>query len=239
VIRVSSINFLRLNIEIEASKMMTPLFEFELVLRIALAGFCGATIGFERMNRLKEAGIKTHTVVALGSALIMVVSKYGFMDIYEAFGTLNDPGRIAAQIVTGIGFLGAGMILIKKQTVSGLTTAAIIWTTSGIGMTIGAGLYVIGISSTLLLLLFQLFFHSKLMHKIERSGETILLEMEGDALDTVMAIFNQYKIIILSFRLVNLDKVMTEVEIVIIRSTEVPKIIKALALLPTVKHVEY
>ncbi|TXT16781.1 MAG: hypothetical protein FD133_1680 [Erysipelotrichaceae bacterium] len=130
--------------------MMTSMFEFELIFRIALASFCGALIGFERMNRLKEAGIKTHTVVALGSALIMVVSKYGFMDIYDSFGTLNDPSRIAAQIVTGVGFLGAGMILIKKQTVSGLTTAAIIWTTSGIGMTIGSGLYMIGVSSTIL-----------------------------------------------------------------------------------------
>lgn len=218
--------------------MMTPLFEFELILRIALAGFCGAIIGFERMNRLKEAGIKTHTVVSLGSALIMVVSKYGFIDIYNTFGTLNDPGRIAAQIVTGIGFLGAGMILIKKQTVSGLTTAAIIWTTSGIGMTLGAGLYLIGISSTILLLCFQLLFHSKLMRRIERNGETVIVETIGNNLDEILVLFHKHDIIIISFKVSNYENNMTEIEFQIIRSPHVPHLVSDLSLIQTVKHVE-
>jgi putative Mg2+ transporter-C (MgtC) family protein len=225
--------------EIEANHMMTSLFEFELVFRIALAGFCGAMIGFERMNRLKEAGIKTHTVVALGSALIMVVSKYGFMDIYDNFGTLNDPSRIAAQIVTGVGFLGAGMILIKKQTVSGLTTAAIIWTTSGIGMTIGSGLYLIGISSTILLLCFQLFFHSKIMRRIERSGETILIETSEKSIEEVLSVFHDHNININSFKVTKFDSNNAEIEIVIIRTQHVPQLINDLSKIPTVKHVEY
>lgn len=219
--------------------MMTPIFELELIFRIALAGFCGAIIGFERMNRLKEAGIKTHTMVALGSALIMVVSKYGFMDIFSAFGVLNDPSRIAAQIVTGVGFLGAGMILIKKQTVSGLTTAAIIWTTSGIGMTIGSGLYWIGIASTLLLLCFQLLFHSKMMRKIERSGETVLIDLSGDSLDEVLAILKKYKSNITSFKVNKLSKESTEIEFVAIRSSDFAQLICELTLIPTVKQVEY
>ncbi len=219
--------------------MMTPTFEFELVFRIALAGFCGALIGFERMNRLKEAGIKTHTVVALGSALIMVVSKYGFMDIYNALGTLNDPGRIAAQIVTGIGFLGAGMILIKKQTVSGLTTAAIIWTTSGIGMTIGSGLYLIGVSSTIMLLCFQLIFHSKFMRRIERSGETILVETSADSIEEVLVVFRNHKININSFKVSKFEDNVAEIEIVIIRAQHVPQLINDLSRIPTVKQVEY
>lgn len=218
--------------------MMTPLFEFELVLRIALAGLCGAVIGFERMNRLKEAGIKTHTVVSLGSALIMVVSKYGFMDMYAAFGTLNDPSRIAAQIVTGVGFLGAGMILIKKQTVSGLTTAAIIWTTSGIGMTIGSGLYLIGISSTILLLCFQLFFHSKFMRKIERNGETILVEMSENKMDDVLVVFQKHNITITSFKVNHYERNITEIEFLIIRSQFVPQLISDLSQVRSVKHVE-
>lgn len=219
--------------------MMTPMFELELILRIALAGFCGAMIGFERMNRLKEAGIKTHTVVALGSALIMVVSKYGFMDIHDTFGVLNDPSRIAAQIVTGVGFLGAGMILIKKQTVSGLTTAAIIWTTSGIGMTIGSGLYLIGVSSTILLLLFQLFFHSKLMRKIERNGETVLVEMLDDSLDEVLAVIKKHKSNITSFKVNKVGKENTEIEFVVIRSADFAQLISELTLIPSVKQVEY
>lgn len=219
--------------------MMTLIFEFELVFRITLAGFCGAMIGFERMNRLKEAGIKTHTVVALGSALIMVVSKYGFMDIYNSFGTLNDPSRIAAQIVTGVGFLGAGMILIKKQTVSGLTTAAIIWTTSGIGMTIGSGLYLIGVSSTILLLCFQLLFHSKFMRRIERSGETILVEMIADSMEEVLAVFQKHKININSFKVSKVENNITEIEFVIIRAQHVPQLINDLSQISSVKHVEY
>ncbi|KAF0223639.1 MAG: putative Mg2+ transporter-C (MgtC) family [Erysipelotrichaceae bacterium] len=219
--------------------MMTSMFEFELIFRIALASFCGALIGFERMNRLKEAGIKTHTVVALGSALIMVVSKYGFMDIYDSFGTLNDPSRIAAQIVTGVGFLGAGMILIKKQTVSGLTTAAIIWTTSGIGMTIGSGLYMIGVSSTILLLCFQLFFHSKFMRRIERSGETILVETSQDSIEEVLAVFHNHKININSFKVSKFENNTAEIEIIIIRAQHVPQLINDLSKIPTVKHVEY
>ncbi len=219
--------------------MMTITFEIELIFRIALAGLCGALIGYERMNRLKEAGIKTHTVVALGSALIMVVSKYGFMDMYETFGTLNDPGRIAAQIVTGVGFLGAGMILIKKQTVSGLTTAAIIWTTSGIGMSIGSGLYLIGVASTILLLCFQLIFHSKFMRKIEKSGETVLIEMTNESTNEVMEVFRAYKIAINSFKVSKGVNGITEIEFVISRSQNMPLLIADLTKIPFVKTVEY
>jgi len=219
--------------------MMTPMFELELIFRIALAGLCGALIGYERMNRLKEAGIKTHTVVALGSALIMVVSKYGFMDIYNTLGTLNDPGRIAAQIVTGVGFLGAGMILIKKQTVSGLTTAAIIWTTSGIGMSIGSGLYLIGVASTILLLCFQLIFHSKFMRKIEKSGETILVEMTNESTNEVLAVFHAYKIAINSFKVTKGEHGITYIEFVISRSQNMPLLITDLTNIPSVKTVEY
>lgn len=219
--------------------MMTTTFEVELIFRIAMAGICGALIGYERMNRLKEAGIRTHTVVALGSALIMVVSKYGFMDTYEAFGTLNDPGRIAAQIVTGVGFLGAGMILVKKQTVSGLTTAAIIWTTSGIGMSIGSGLYLIGVASTLLLLIFQLLFHSKFMRKIEKTGETILIEMTTESTSEILDVFRIHKIAVTSFKVTKGDNHITEIELTISRSNDLPSAISDLTKIPSVKTIEH
>lgn len=96
--------------------------------RILLAGCCGALIGYERKNRQKEAGIRTHFIVAVGSSLLMILSKYGFFDM----AVQGDGSRIAAQVVSGVGFLGAGMIMIRRHNISGLTTAAGIWATSGV-----------------------------------------------------------------------------------------------------------
>ena len=105
---------------------ITVFTELEFFFRILIAGICGGLIGYERNNRLKEAGIRTHLIVALAAALIMVVSKYGFSDVTTLKGVALDPSRIAAQIVTGVGFLGAGMIFVRNQTISGLTTAALL-----------------------------------------------------------------------------------------------------------------
>ncbi len=124
-----------------------------LAFRIFVAGLCGFAIGYERKNRAKGAGIRTHFIVAASAALMMIISIYGF-------GGVGDPSRMAAQIVSGVGFLGAGMIFVQKQTVTGLTTAAGIWATSGVGMAIGAGMYFVGIFFTILLILAQLFMHS-------------------------------------------------------------------------------
>lgn len=144
------------------------LFELELmyIFRIMLAGICGIVVGLERKNRSKEAGIRTHFVVACGAAIIMVVSKYAFFDVPEIakqFGFTGeirlDPSRVASTIASGIGFLGAGMIFVHKNTVTGLTTAAGIWATSGIGMAIGAGMYTLGIGATLIILVAQLLLH--------------------------------------------------------------------------------
>lgn len=129
------------------------------LLRLVVSCLCGAMIGYERKNRLKEAGIRTHMLVALGSTLIMIISKYGFDDVLRIAGYSLDPARIAAQIVSGIGFLGAGMIFIKNQSINGLTTAAGIWATAGIGMAVGAGLYPAGIAATVLVFLVQVALH--------------------------------------------------------------------------------
>ena len=139
--------------------------EFEYFARVVIAGLCGIIIGYERKSRAKEAGIRTHCIVACAAALMMIVSKYGFADLAnDAFGTKGvDPARIAAQVVSGVGFLGAGMIFVQRQTIKGLTTAAGMWATAGIGMAIGAGMYLIGIMVALFLVLIQLLFH-KNMH---------------------------------------------------------------------------
>ncbi|PGU10909.1 methyltransferase [Bacillus cereus] len=127
--------------------------DFDFIIRIGVAGLLGAMIGIEREIRSKEAGLKTHFLVAVGSALIMVVSKYAFSDIVFENHTSLDPSRIAAQVVSGVGFLGAGTIIIQKQAVKGLTTAAGLWATAGIGLAIGAGMYVVGIGATILVLI--------------------------------------------------------------------------------------
>ncbi|KAA0760475.1 MgtC/SapB family protein [Bacillus sp. SH5-2] len=126
---------------------------FDFIIRIGVAGLLGAMIGIEREIRSKEAGLKTHFLVAVGSALIMVVSKYAFSDIMNEEHMALDPSRIAAQVVSGVGFLGAGTIIIQKQAVKGLTTAAGLWATAGIGLAIGAGMYVVGIGATILVLI--------------------------------------------------------------------------------------
>lgn len=121
---------------------------FELILRMVVASLIGIAIGAEREYRAKEAGIRTHFLVSLGSALFMIVSEYAFIGL----GINFDPARVAAQVVTGIGFLGAGTIIIQKQNIRGLTTAAGLWVTAGIGMATGAGMYLIGISAAVLAL---------------------------------------------------------------------------------------
>ena len=126
---------------------------WDFVLRLFVAGAMGVLIGLEREYRAKEAGYRTHFLVALGSALMMIVSQYGFMEVLKTDLIRLDPSRIAAQVVSGIGFIGAGTIILQKQIVRGLTTAAGIWATSGIGLAVGAGMYAVGISATLLVLL--------------------------------------------------------------------------------------
>ena len=114
----------------------------ELILRLALAAFLGGLIGAEREYRAKVAGVRTHLLVALGAALMMIVSRDGF-------GGVGDPSRVASQIVSGIGFLGAGAIIVQKHAVHGLTTAAGIWVSAGIGMAVAAGLYMVSLATTI------------------------------------------------------------------------------------------
>ena len=133
--------------------------------RLLLACILGAAIGFERSKRFKEAGIRTHIIVCCGAALVMIVSKYGFADLTlldgSAFpGTRGaDPARVAAQVVSGISFLGAGVIFKNGGTVKGLTTAAGLWVTAGIGLAVGCGMFVIAIFAAVLVSLLQIIMH--------------------------------------------------------------------------------
>lgn len=115
---------------------------------LGLAFGLSALIGIERELRHKDAGLRTHTLVGVGAALFMLVSKYGFSDVLEPGRIIVDPSRVAAQIVTGIGFLGAGLIFVRRESVRGLTTAASIWVTAAIAAAAGAGLAVLAALST-------------------------------------------------------------------------------------------
>ncbi|MEJ0037855.1 MAG: MgtC/SapB family protein [Gammaproteobacteria bacterium] len=116
----------------------------ELCLALALSSL----IGLEREFRMKSAGLRTHTLVGVAAALIMLVSKYGFGDVISRYEIVLDPSRVAAQIVSGIGFIGGGLIFVQRDIVRGLTTAAIIWLTAAVGMACGAGLPLLAIFVT-------------------------------------------------------------------------------------------
>ena len=141
----------------------------EFFARILVACFCGACIGFERSKRFKEAGLRTHIIVCCAAALTMVVSKYGFADMTGPDGTEfsgthgTDPARVAAQIVSGVSFLGAGIIFHNGTSIKGLTTAAGIWATASIGLAIGSGLYVIGVFSSAVVAILQVVMHKYTM----------------------------------------------------------------------------
>ena len=133
----------------------------EFLLRVLCASLCGAIIGIERSRRLKEAGVRTHLLVACTAAVMMVISKYGFADLVRDDGGFfpgtdgADPARIAAQVVSAVSFLGAGIIFRSGTSVRGLTTAAGVWATAGIGLAFGSGMYLIGACVTLFILITQ------------------------------------------------------------------------------------
>lgn len=137
--------------------------DWDLILRLVVAGLMGGLIGLERELRAKEAGIRTHFIVALGSALFMIISLFAFE------GRQHDAARVAAQVVSGIGFIGAGVIIFQKNAVRGVTTAAGLWVAAAIGLACGAGMYVVAGAATLMTALCleaMHFFHRHIAEKV-------------------------------------------------------------------------
>ncbi len=130
---------------------MIDSFTLQIFFQILLAGVLGIAIGAEREHRHKSAGLRTYTLVSIGSALFTILSIYGFST--DGGKIAYDPSRIASQIVVGIGFIGAGMVILRENKIEGLTTAAGIWTTASIGMAVSLGFYLIAIFTTVLILL--------------------------------------------------------------------------------------
>ena len=155
-------------------------FEFQMVcvVRLLLASVCGFAIGIERTNRLKDAGMRTHLIVCMGAALMMLVSKYGFFDVSTLAEFFKaDVSRVASSVVAGIGFLGAGIIFVRNRSITGLTTAAGIWTTAGIGMAMGAGMYLIAVAGTIILITAQSLLHNE--HIIGGGLMFLVLRIDG------------------------------------------------------------
>lgn len=152
-------------------------------LDLILAAFLGFFIGLERKFRYKEAGIRTHTIVSFGAALMMIISR-------RAFGDDADTARVAAQIVAGVGFLGAGIIVYKKNVVHGLTTAAGVWTTAGVGMACGGGLWLIAIIATTILILIQWFLHRKIFRTKKLFSIRIVFVQITDEREQIKQLFD-------------------------------------------------
>lgn len=168
--------------------------------RIMVAGLCGALIGAERSRRQKEAGIRTHILVTIGAAMAVIISKYGFFDVVVYNSVQLDASRIASNVMTGIGFLGAGMIFVKGGSIKGLTTAAGIWTTAAVGMAIGAGLYIIGIFATLLILIIQICLKNfiALFEGNASDSMEVTLDDDPEVLQTFLQQLNNHKIKVVS-----------------------------------------
>lgn len=151
---------------------------WEFALRLSVAFVLGAIIGLDRTYRAKDAGFRTHILVSVGSALMMIISQYGFEELVGTDTSRYDPARIAAQVVSGIGFIGAGTIILQKHIVRGLTTAAGLWATAGIGLAVGSGMYSIGIFAAILTLLglelFPLIFKKAGIHSLSIQYSTTL-----------------------------------------------------------------
>jgi len=152
---------------------MTPTI-WNLILRILVAGLLGGLVGLERELRAKEAGVRTHFLVALGSGLLMVISQFGFTGSFDA-------SRVAAQVVSGMGFIGAGTIIFQKNAVRGLTTAAGIWVAAAIGLACGGGMYLLAGAATLLAILIL-----ELMNTLQLHDRNLTVAWSADDKDALM-----------------------------------------------------
>lgn len=170
--------------------------------RIALAMLCGGIIGIERQQRIKVAGTRTHMMISMAAALMMIISKYGFLDVIGAAGVSWDVSRIAASIITGIGILGGIIITGKQGHVSGTTTAAGLMATIAIGMAFGAGMYMLGFGVTVLLLAMQYVLHRNLWIVKQTIRAQVVFHIEHDAgeYERVLEKLEEYHIHIQQFR---------------------------------------
>ncbi|HPF43265.1 MAG TPA: MgtC/SapB family protein [Syntrophomonadaceae bacterium] len=190
--------------------------EYEIIIKLALAAVLGGLIGLERESLSRPAGLRTYTLVCVGSALAMVVS----LDMYyQYYQTVNaDPGRIAAQVVSGIGFLGAGTIMREGATVRGLTTAAGLWVVACIGLAVGAGLYIPAIVSTAIIL-FVLIYFVKFEHYFtgmrEYKGIVMVVKDRPGQIGVLGSILGEMGVLIKNIQLTRVEEDDLEIELLL------------------------
>lgn len=204
--------------------------EAEFLLRIVLSALCGMAIGWEREKRLKSAGLRTHMLVAMAASLMIIISKYGFLDVVYLSSVQVDASRMAAGVVQAIGFLGAGVIFVKRDNIVGVTTAAGLWATVGIGLAVGAGLYILGILATGIILLIQLFIHKKEHKAFSTNSGSIQINMtkHGMTLIDVKAKLEKLHITIRNIAMVQDESgnLILNASIICSRAASMPEIIQ-------------
>lgn len=165
----------------------------EIALRLVVAAILGGLIGWDRERKESVAGLRTHMLVCVGSCLIMIVSSFGFEDILGRPAVVLDPSRIAAQVISGIGFLGAGTILfLRPQVIRGLTTAAGLWSVAGVGLAAGSGLYVAAFIATLILFIILAVikpFERRFFRSVKGRSMSLFFNSKVVALAQIEAIF--------------------------------------------------
>ena len=170
----------------------------EIAIRLAIAAVLGAIIGSERQRHEWAAGLRTHMVVCVGSALIMLVSMFGFQDVVNHPGIVLDPSRVAAQVISGIGFLGAGTILfLRREVIRGLTTAAGLWTVAAVGLATGGGLYFAACITTAIVFIILAALkplETKFFNKNKFNGVSMILERKQVNLENIQEVFKTHKI---------------------------------------------
>ena len=174
---------------------------WNLILRLLAATAMGAAIGIEREYHAKEAGLRTHLLVALGSCLFMILSVYGFDFMLGHDHVSFDPSRIASQVVTGIGFIGAGTIILQKQVVRGLTTAAGLWVTAAIGLACGNGMYWIALVTTAVVLISLGLINIYLPYLSQRERSITFLVKDYVILTEVLDNLRREKIVVMNYEL--------------------------------------
>ena len=174
---------------------------WDFIIRLLLATLLGAVIGIEREYHAKEAGVRTHLLVALGSCLFMILSVYGFDFMLDRDHVSFDPSRIASQVVTGIGFIGAGTIILQKQMVRGLTTAAGLWVTAAIGLACGNGMYVVAVVTTVIVLVSLGLINVYLPYFSQKERHITFLAEDYTVMTEILERLRQEKITVLNYEM--------------------------------------
>lgn len=214
---------------------------FEIAVRLILALVLGGLIGLERESMGRPAGFRTHILVSVGSSLIMIMSAYAFAESLPPGS--YDPGRIAAQVVSGIGFLGAGTIMREGANVRGLTTAASLWTVAGIGLTVGSGFYFAAVLATFLVVLTLVVLNQLEWNYLSTKHEilTLLIQDTPGQLARVFAVLAKYDVDVFNVELSSDDagEAKLDLEVEISQKFSRVKIIEDLVSTPGIKRASY